>query len=137
MWYWLLCLSSLVFIAVLTTYFYRRRVIKELPPEQKRPIRLALVSSLWFFLTIVIIGVVIASSASDLGGAVPMSLKVALVMPIIFVLLTILLIIAGVRVWRSDYWRTMRRVQYTIIVLSAVAISLFFATWNLLGWRFG
>lgn len=137
MWYWLLCLSTLVFIAVLTTYFYRRRVIKELPLEQKRPIRLALVGSLWFFLTIIVLGVVIASSVSDLGGAVPTSLKVALVMPIIFVLLTILLIIAGVRVWRSDYWRLVRRVQYTIVVLSAVAISLFFFTWNLLGWRFG
>ena len=137
MWYWLLCLSTLVFLAVLTTYFYRRRVIKAAPPEQKRPVRLALAGALWYFLTLIVLGVVIASSASDLGGGIPTSLKVALAMPIIFVLLTILLIIAGVRVWRSDYWRLARRVQYTLVVLSAIAISLFFATWNLLGWRFG
>ena len=137
MWYWVLGLSTLIFLSVLTTYFYRRRVIKALPPEQKRPVRLALGSALWYFLTLIVLGVVIASSASDLGGAIPTSLRVALAMPIIFVVLTILLIIAGVRVWRSDYWRLTRRVQFTIVVLAAIGVSLFFATWNLLGWRFG
>ena len=137
LWYWVLGLSALIFLAVLTTYFYRRRAIKALPREEKRTVRLALGGALWYFLTLITIAVVIASNISDLGGAIPTSLKVALAMPIIFVLLTIALIIAAIRVWRRDYWRLTRRVQFTLVVSAAVAVSLFFAQWNLLGWRFG
>lgn len=137
LWHLLLGISTLVFLAVLTTVFYRRKRIKELPPEQKRLIRLALVTAAWFFFTCIVFGVVLSSSISDLGGAIPTSLKVALALPIVFVLLTLALLAAAFIAWSRKYWRTWRRIQFTIVVLAAVAISLFFVNWNLLGWRFG
>ncbi|MGH7649767.1 MAG: serine hydrolase [Gemmatimonadaceae bacterium] len=137
LWHFLLGISTLVFLAVLTTVFYRRKRIKELPPEQKRLVRLALATAGWFFVTCIALGVVIASAFSDLGGEIPTSLKIALGMPIVFVLLTLALIVAVAIAWSRGYWRVGRRVQLTIVVLAAVAISLFFANWNLLGWRFG
>jgi len=137
LWYWLLGISTLVFLAGLTTMFYRRRQIKQLPLDQKRIVRLALAAGAWYFLTLIVIGAVIAINGSDLGGAIPRSLDIALGMPIVFVVLTIALLVAVVRVWQRSHWRIGRRVQYTMFVLAAVTVSLFFANWNLLGWRFG
>ena len=54
-----------------------------------------------------------------------------------FVLLTVLLLVALVQAWRGGYWTAGRRVRFTILVLAAVSMCLFFNVWNLLGWRFG
>ena len=137
LWHFLLGISTLVFLAGLTTMFYRRRQIKELPADQKRIVRLALVAGLWYFLTLIVLGAVIASTISELGGAIPRSLDIALAMPIVFVLLTLALLLGLVRVWQRSHWRVGRRIQFTTFVLAAVFVSLFFANWNLLGWRFG
>jgi cell division protein FtsW (lipid II flippase) len=58
-------------------------------------------------------------------------------MPIGFLLLTLVLLAGAVRVWAKSWWRTGRRVQFTVVVLAAIVVTLFFANWNLLGWRFG
>jgi CubicO group peptidase (beta-lactamase class C family) len=137
LWYTVLGLSTLIFIAVLTTAFYRRRENRELPVEQRRVVGLSTITAAWFFLTIIVIGVVIAVNADTLFSSVPGSLKAALVMPIVFVLLTILLLVALVQSWRNGFWSTGRRVRFTVFVLAAVAVCLFFSQWNLLGWRFG
>ncbi len=137
LWHFLLGISTLVFLAGLTTMFYRRRQIKELPADQKRIVRLALLAGVWYFLTLIVLGAVLARNAADLGGAIPKSLDIALGMPIVFVALTLALLVAAVRVWQRAHWRVGRRIQFTAFVLAAVFVSLFFANWNLLGWRFG
>lgn len=137
LWYVLLGSSALLFLTVFTTLYYRRKDVRAMPAEPRRAIWLSVATAAWFFLTFIIIGVVIASNASSLGAAIPTSLKVALVMPIIFVLLTLLLIVAAVQVWRRSYWGAGRRVHFTLIALAAVVVCLFFNQWNLLGWRFG
>ena len=58
-------------------------------------------------------------------------------MPIVFVVLTLLCLAALVQSWRNGFWSTGRRVRFTVLVLAAVAVCLFFNQWNLLGWRFG
>jgi len=137
LWYLALGSSALLFISAILTVFYRRRGIKALPREQKRAVWLSFAGAVWFFLTFIVLGAVIASNIANLGGAIPTSLKVALVMPILFVLLTIALVIAAIDVWRRSYWGVGRRIHFTLIVIAAVAVSLFFAQWNMLGWRFG
>jgi hypothetical protein len=137
LWYTVLGLSTLIFIAVLTTAYYRRRENRELPVEQRRVVRLSTFTAAWFFLTFIVIGVVLAMNADTLFSSIPGSLKAALVMPIVFVLLTILLLVALVQSWRNGFWSTGRRVRFTVFVLAAVAVCLFFSQWNLLGWRFG
>lgn len=137
LWYTVLGLSALIFLAALTTAFYRRKENRELPREQKRVALLSIVTAAWFFLTFIVIAVVLAVNFSTLFSHVPGSLKAALVMPIVFVLLTLLLLVALVQTWRDGFWSTGRRVRFTMLVLAAVAVCLFFNQWNLLGWRFG
>ncbi|MBK5188622.1 MAG: beta-lactamase family protein [Gemmatimonadaceae bacterium] len=137
LWYTVLGISALLFLSVIITVFYRRSGIKQLPSEQKRVVWLSFAGAAWFFLTFIVLGVVIAVNISDLGGAIPTSLKVALVMPILFVLLTLALVFAAIGAWRHAYWGAGRRIHFTLIVIAAVAVSLFFAQWNMLGWRFG
>jgi CubicO group peptidase (beta-lactamase class C family) len=137
LWYMLLGSATLLFLSAIITVLYRRRGIKALPREQKRAVWLAFAGAVWFFLTLIVFGVVISSNISELGGAIPTSLKVALGMPILFVFLTVALVIAAIGAWRHSYWGIGRRIHFTLIVIAAVAVSLFFAQWNLLGWRFG
>ena len=137
LWYTVLGLSTLIFLAALITAFYRRNVNRELPVEQKRVHRLGLLTAVWFFLTFIAIGLAVALNASTLFSEIPGSLKAALIMPIVFVLLTLLLLAALVQSWRNGFWTTGRRVRFTVLVLAAVAVCLFFNQWNLLGWRFG
>ena len=136
LWYWLMGISALVFLAVLTTVFYRRQRIRDLPREQRILVRIALGTAIWFFLTLILFGIAVSGIVKS-GGEIPASLRVALGMPIGFLLLTLVLLAGAVRVWAKSWWRTGRRVQFTVVVLAAIVVTLFFANWNLLGWRFG
>lgn len=137
LWYILLGVSALLFITVLSSLFYRRKDIKVMPTDRKRAVWLAIATAACFFLTFLFLGVALASNMATLGGQIPTSLKVALVMPIIFVLLTISLIVAAVQMWRGSYWGPGRRIHFTLVTLAAICVCLFFVQWNLLGWRFG
>ena len=135
--YIVLAISALLFLSTLVTWYYRRKDIKAMPTERKRAFRLAALTAIWFFATFIALGGVLTSTASILGSAIPTSLKVTLIMPIIFVLLTIAMIIIGIQVWHRGYWGRGWRVHYTLVTLAAICVCLFFNQWNLLGWRFG
>lgn len=137
LWYTVLGLSTLIFLAVLITAFYRRKENRALPAEQRRVNLLSILAAAWFFLTFIVMGLALALNADTLFSHVPGSLKASLIMPIVFVLLTILLVVALVQSWRNGFWSTGRRVRFTVFVIAAVAVCLFFNQWNLLGWRFG
>ena len=137
LWYVLVGLSALIFLSTLITAWYRRKENGALPREQKRAALLATVTAGWFFLTFIVIALVLVLSFDTLFSYVPGSLKAALVLPIVFVLLTIALLVALVQAWRGGFWTPGRRVRFTFVVLAAVTICFFFNIWNLLGWRFG
>ena len=105
--------------------------------EQKRAVWLSVATAAWFFHTAIVLVTVLTVNSSTLGSHIPDSLKRALAMPLIFVVLTMLLLIGAVQVLRARYWTTGRRVHFTLVTLAAVIVSLFFNQWNLLGWRFG
>jgi len=137
LWYAVLIISTLIFLSAFTSLYFRRREIRMMPTPQKRATWLSVAVAFWFFLTFIVLGVVVASAGATLSLAIPASLKAALVMPLILVLLTIFLIISAITVWRRGYWTGGRRVHFTLITIAAIAICLFFNQWNLLGWRFG
>ena len=137
LWYTLLGLSTLIFLSALITAYYRRKENSALPREQKRAVLLSTITAGWFFLTFIVILLVLAVNAKTLFSHVPGSLKASLVLPIVFVLLTLLLVAALVQAWRGGFWTTGRRIRFTFVVLAAVSVSIFFNTWNLLGWHFG
>ena len=137
LWYTLLGISALMFLATLLTAFYRRRDIRALPSDEKRAERIETLTAAWFFLTIIVIGAVVAANSETIVAHVPTSLRLALAMPVAFVVLTLLLVLATIGVWMRGSWGAGRRVRYTLVALAAVVVCLFFNTWNLLGWRFG
>ncbi|MEO7043334.1 MAG: serine hydrolase domain-containing protein [Gemmatimonadaceae bacterium] len=132
-----LAISMLLFLSTLTTWYYRRQDIRAMPSDRKRAFRLSGITAIWFFATFIALGSVVTAAASSLGSGIPTSLKVALVMPIIFVLLTIWMIVTAIQAWLRGYWGAGWRVHFTLVTLAAICVCLFFNQWNLLGWRFG
>jgi CubicO group peptidase (beta-lactamase class C family) len=137
LWYAVLSISALFFLSALTSLYYRRKEIKLMPTAEKRATWISVATAFWCFLTFIVLAVVATSASATLVSAIPTSFKVALVMPLILVLLTILLIVAAIGVWRGGYWTAGRRIHFTLITISAISVCLFFNQWNLLGWRFG
>jgi hypothetical protein len=137
-WYTALGFAFLLFIGQLIRAFYRRREIKTAPAPQKRAEWLATGTAIWAFLTFIAISAVVAIVGLDeIMMGIPGSLKAALIMPLVFVVLTLLLLVTTVRAWRAHDWTVGRRIVYSLIAVSATLVSVFFWQWNLLGWQFG
>ncbi|WP_440832294.1 serine hydrolase domain-containing protein [Paenibacillus sp. 22594] len=138
--FWLIVLgvSGLIFVTALLGLIFSRRKIKAMTPPEKWAIRLSAGTAGWALLSVVIIFMVIMSmdTMQKFTGISPW-LSLSLVMPVLFVGLTVSLLVSAILVWKNKYWSAFKRVHYTLVTLSAVAITLFFYYWNLLGWQFG
>ena len=137
-WYTMLGLAFVFFIGQLTRAYYRRAEIKSAPTPQRRAEWVATGTSLWALLTL---GVLSATAATlgleEIMMHIPVSLKLALITPVVFVLLTAALLFMAVQAWRARFWTIGRRVVYSLVALSATVLSIFFYQWNVLGWQFG
>jgi len=137
-WYTALGLVLVAFLGQLARAYYCRSAIKAATVLERRAEWLATGTAGWALLTFIGIGAAVAIPGFDaVFSYIPTSVKVALVMPLVFVLLTVLLIIASVNAWRFAYWTTGRRVVFSLVAVAATVLSLFFWQWNLLGWQFG
>ncbi|WP_081951033.1 serine hydrolase domain-containing protein [Paenibacillus sp. FSL H7-0737] len=138
--FWLIILgfSGLIFITSLLGLIFSRRKIKAMTPPEKWAIRLSAGTAGWALLSFVTIFMVVMSmDMMQKFSEISLSLSLSLVMPIILVGLTLALLISAILVWKNKYWTAFKRVHYTLVTLSAVAMTLFFYYWNLLGWQFG
>lgn len=138
--FWLIVLgfSGLIFITSLLGLIFSRRKIKAMTPPEKWAIRLSAGTAGWALLSFVTIFMVVMSmDTMQKFSGISLSLSLSLVMPIILVGLTLALLISAILVWKNKYWTAFKRVHYTLVALSAVAMTLFFYYWNLLGWQFG
>ncbi|WP_449599819.1 serine hydrolase domain-containing protein [Paenibacillus sp. Marseille-Q9583] len=137
-WLIVLGLSGLIFITALLGLIFSRRKIKAMTPPEKWAIRLSAGTAGWALLSFVTIFMVVMSmDIMQKFSGISLSLSLSLVMPIILVGLTLALLISAILVWKNKYWTVFKRVHYTLVTLSAVAMTLFFYYWNLLGWQFG
>jgi len=138
--FWLIVLGflGLIFITSLLGLIFSRRKIKAMTPPEKWAIRLSAGTAGWALLSFVTIFMVVMSmDMMQKFSGISLSLSLSLVMPIILVGLTLALLISAILVWKNKYWTAFKRVHYTLVTLSAVAMTLFFYYWNLLGWQFG
>jgi len=137
-WFIVLGFSGLIFITALLGLIFSRRKIKAMTPPEKWAIRLSAGTAGWALLSFVTIFMVVMSmDMMQKFSGISLSLSLSLVMPIILVGLTLALLISAILVWKNKYWTAFKRVHYTLVALSAVAMTLFFYYWNLLGWQFG
>ena len=62
--------------------------------------------------------------------------QVALVIPIVTTLLTLILLWMTFLAWKDRYWSILGRIYYSFLTLTAVLFVLWANYWNLIGWRF-
>ena len=62
--------------------------------------------------------------------------QVALLIPIVTTLLTLILLWMTFLAWKDSYWSILGRIYYSFLTLTAVLFVLWANYWNLIGWRF-
>ena len=137
LWFPLLGLALAVFLSVLIGTGYRRRAIRAMPAPARRAQWLAAGAGAWLFLTLLAAGLVIATYRMTILERIPLALELVLAMPVVFALLTILIVVAAARAWRGRWWSLGRRLHFTAVALSALAVTWFLVQFNVLGWQFG
>ena len=138
LWFTALGIAFLIFLATLLRAAFRWHEVKAMPQPERRTEMLAFVVAGWAVVTVGgLAGAVAGTGIDTILGSVPTSLKIALVLPLTFVALTVVMWIATVRAWRSGFWTTPRRVVFSLMPLAALVLSIYFWQWNMLGWQFG
>ena len=137
-WFTALGVILLACLGALASAYYRWREIRALPTPERRAIWTGALTALWAIATFAVLGGVLAVTGIDsLLERIPTGLRVGLVMPLVFVVLTIYLIVTTLGVWRHRFWTVGRRIGYSVMAVAAILLCIFFWQWNLLGWRFG
>jgi hypothetical protein len=90
-----------------------------------------LMSALNFiFMIILLLGM------GDLSLGVPLIIQIALVIPLVTALLTLLLLWMTILAWKDSYWSFWGRIYYSLLTLTAMLFLVWANYWNLLGWQF-
>jgi len=136
-WVPMLMLCGLLLVSAVLIPLYRWRELASLPSGPKRAIWLAVASAVWLMVTLV--GLIAAASAGavPLAWHIPVAFKAALAMPVVFVILTALMLWASVRLWRRSYLGVAARLHYSLVAAAALVVCIFLYQWNVLGWQFG
>jgi hypothetical protein len=90
-----------------------------------------LMSALNFIFTIILL-----LSMGDLSLGVPLIIQIALVIPLVTALLTLLLLWMTILAWKDSYWSFWGRIYYSLLTLTALLFLVWANYWNLLGWQF-
>ena len=72
----------------------------------------------------------------DLTLGVSPIIRIALIIPIVTALLTLLMLGSAIAAWVKGYWSIWDRTYYLVLTLSAVVFILWANYWNLIGWKF-
>lgn len=86
---------------------------------------------------IVTLTLILLGDTSQFVYGVPPSIWLLMTVPLIVAALSGVAVGWTVLVWKQHYWGFVGRVHYTLVVLGLLGFVWFFATWNLLGFRFG
>jgi CubicO group peptidase (beta-lactamase class C family) len=137
-WFAALGVIFLACLGTLASMYYRWREIRIMSAPEKHAIWTGGLTAFWAIATFAVLGGVLAVTGMDgLLERVPTGLRVGLVMPLVFVALSIYLVAVTFGVWRRRFWTVGRRIGYSVMTLAATLLCIFFWQWNLLGWRFG
>ncbi|MGE0440365.1 MAG: serine hydrolase domain-containing protein [Gemmatimonadales bacterium] len=127
-----------VFLAVLVAAVIRffTRNSRELPGADSLRLgrRLMVVVALLQLVFVGIMAGLLSNPEQVLNGA-PGSLKVAMALPVIGLLLTVGALVVGINQWRTGSGTFGARIRHGLVVLLALAFFWSLNTWNLLGWK--
>jgi len=132
----LLAVSFLVFIAVLLRAFYQRRSVIQLSSQERTSLRAAVHASAAHILVLLTGIWVIESVVPRLRVQVPLSFKLALILPIAASTASLWLLYRAVLVWHQrQFTGVFARLRYAGVAVCAVFMSWFYYYWNILGFQ--
>ncbi len=104
------------------------------------PGRLATLAAIDIFVVVVCIAVMTAAVASHPAGLLfnwpPGSLRLALWLILLLVLLTLGMVLLLPRAWTRSKWGWFRRLHYTLFAFACVFLLFIFHEWNMIGFRY-
>jgi len=136
LWVWLMGGAALISLAALVAYPLGRKSRGALSPALRHAERLAVMTAGLFWLTLLVMVGVSLGYGMSLLGRIPLPFQLMLALPLGFVVMTVVLLVAAVRAWRAPGGAG-RRTWVSVVALAALVVCWFFATWNVLGWRLG
>jgi CubicO group peptidase (beta-lactamase class C family) len=83
-----------------------------------------------------IFSMILLFGIGDLTLGVSPVIQVALIIPIVTALLTLLMLGMAIAAWAKGYWSIWGRIYYLVLTMSAVVFILWADYWNLIGWKF-
>jgi len=105
------------------------------PITEKLTWRALLLQALLALVSIPVIGIGFINMTPFFQGEVT-PIRLALVLPILMTLLTLLMLGGTVLAWRKSYWSKGLRIYYTSATAAGILITVLFNYWNLLGCKF-
>jgi hypothetical protein len=75
-------------------------------------------------------------SMGDLSLGVPSIIQIALIIPLVTALLTLIMVLMSIPVWLKGYWSFWGRIYYSFLTLTALLFLVWANYWNLIGWQF-
>ncbi|WP_417452105.1 serine hydrolase domain-containing protein [Kordiimonas sp.] len=130
-------LSLLVFVGVFIRLALQWARFRALNGQAKNAYRATLLVAGANILFFVFVGLTISGGMQALFYAIPGTLKVALVFPIIALLATLYHLYTTFLVWRDGLFEGLwPRIRHSIVALFAVLMVCFYHTWNLIGFNY-
>lgn len=125
--------SLLLFITVWTGWAYRRKEYKAMHGGELTAIRASLGMSALNLIFVISMLVILTVYQDTIIFDIPTALRVALWLPDLASIAAIVVLWFAVQAWRNGYWRTGRRVHYTLVALGGTFMMWFYYYWNFLG----
>lgn len=130
-------LSLLVFLGVLLRLAYQWARYRSLAGPARNAYRASIAVATANLLFFVFAGVALSAGLVPLLYELPLTLKIALVFPLIALVATIYLLYSTVRVWRDGLFEGVwPRIRHTVVAFFAVWMITFYYNWNLLGFNY-
>ena len=126
-------LSLVLFLTVWTGWIYRRKEFKTMTSDERMAIKLSLGMSGFNLMFVIFMVCVVTIYQDALFIEIPTAFILTMILPNIAALLTFGVVWVAIKSWREGYWRTGRRIHYTLVAISAVFMTWFYFYWNFLG----
>lgn len=112
-----------------------RRIRKETSTATTASKRARWVAGLMSALNFIFL-MILLLSMGDLSLGVPLIIQIALIIPLVTALLTLIMVLMNIPVWKDSYWSFFGRIYYSLLTLTAMLFLVWANYWNLIGWQF-
>lgn len=128
--------SIVLFFTAWTGWLYRRKEFSGMPSEERTAVRLSLATSALNIVFVFLIIGIFATYQIDLFLEIPTILKLSLILPILIIPATLGMAYFAVKAWREGFWRTGRRVHYSLVTAAGLFMLFYYGFWNFFGWQY-